>query len=228
MASEWNDIAETNELTFVIEFGEPQGGGSDDGDGGATDAGESDSGSTDDASDDAGTVDDGGSSDTGGGSTDDGTTDGGTTDGGTADDGSTDDGGTDNGAADDGFGDGGEESGGVVSGAGLLDIDADGERAALSDGLLIIRHLFGFQGDSLIAGALASGAEVTSASDIGAVIESRKTQLDVDEDGETKPLTDGLLIIRYLFGFQGQSLVSGAVGPDSDLSDSDIAASCRH
>ena len=227
VASEWNDIAETNELTFVIEFDEPQGGGSDGGDGGATDAGESDSGSTDDASDDAGTVDDGGSSDTGGGSTDDGTTDGGTTDGGTADDGSTDDGGTDNGAADDGFGDGGEGSGGVVSGAGLLDIDADGERAALSDGLLIIRHLFGFQGDSLIAGALASGAEVTSASDIGAVIESRKTQLDVDEDGETKPLTDGLLIIRYLFGFQGQSLVSGAVGPDSDLSDSDIAANLQ-
>ncbi len=26
VASEWNDIAETNELTFVIEFGEPQGG----------------------------------------------------------------------------------------------------------------------------------------------------------------------------------------------------------
>ena len=94
---------------------------------------------------------------------------------------------------------------------------------ALSDGLLIIR----IQGDSLIAGALASGAEVTSASDIGAVIESRKTQLDVDEDGETKPLTDGLLIIRYLFGFQGQSLVSGAVGPNSDLSDSDIAANLQ-
>ena len=59
--------------------------------------------------------------------------------------------------------------------------------------------------------ALASGAEVTSASDIGAVIESRKLQLDVDKDGDTKPLTDGLLIIRYLFGFQGQS--RRAVGP---------------
>ena len=51
--------------------------------------------------------------------------------------------------------------------------------------------------------------------------------LTTDEDGETKPLTDGLLIIRYLFGFQGQSLVSGAVGPDSDLSDSDIAANLQ-
>ena len=59
------------------------------------------------------------------------------------------------------------------------------------------------------------------------MIDSRKTRLDVDEDGETKPLTDGLLIIRYLFGFQGQSLVSGAVGPDSDLSDSDIAANLQ-
>lgn len=116
---------------------------------------------------------------------------------------------------------------GTVDSVNMLDIDGDGMSAALSDGLLIIRHLFGFQGDSLIANALASGAEVTSASDIGAVIESRKTQLDVDEDGETKPLTDGLLIIRYLFGFQGQSLVSGAVGPGSDLLDSEIAANLQ-
>jgi hypothetical protein len=35
---------------------------------------------------------------------------------------------------------------------------------------------------------------------------------DLDGDGESKPLTDGLLLIRYLFGFSGDSLISGAIG----------------
>ena len=38
------------------------------------------------------------------------------------------------------------------------------------------------------------------------------SQLDIDGDGEAKPLTDGLLLIRYLFGFSGESLISGAIG----------------
>ena len=32
---------------------------------------------------------------------------------------------------------------------------------------------------------------------------------------ESKPLTDGLLLIRYLFGFSGDSLISGAIGVDA-------------
>jgi hypothetical protein len=35
--------------------------------------------------------------------------------------------------------------------------------------------------------------------------------LDVDGDGETLPLTDGLLVLRYLFGFTGSTLTTGAV-----------------
>ena len=37
----------------------------------------------------------------------------------------------------------------------------------------------------------------------------------MDGDGESKPLTDGLLLIRYLFGFSGDSLISGAIGTDA-------------
>ena len=39
---------------------------------------------------------------------------------------------------------------------------------------------------------------------------------DVDADGEVKPLTDGLLLIRYLFGLTGDALVRGAVNGDGD------------
>jgi hypothetical protein len=36
---------------------------------------------------------------------------------------------------------------------------------------------------------------------------------DVDGNGVAEPLTDGLLILRYLFGFRGNVLINGAVGP---------------
>jgi hypothetical protein len=35
--------------------------------------------------------------------------------------------------------------------------------------------------------------------------------VDVDGDGEVEPLTDGLLLLRYLFGFRGATLITGAV-----------------
>jgi hypothetical protein len=35
--------------------------------------------------------------------------------------------------------------------------------------------------------------------------------LDIDGNGSVAPLTDGLLVLRYLFGFTGGTLISGAV-----------------
>ena len=37
--------------------------------------------------------------------------------------------------------------------------------------------------------------------------------IDVDGDGLYLPLTDGLLLLRFAFGFTGNTLISGAVGP---------------
>jgi len=42
--------------------------------------------------------------------------------------------------------------------------------------------------------------------------ESASSELDIDGNGETKALSDGLLLIRYLFGFTGEALITGAVG----------------
>jgi hypothetical protein len=36
--------------------------------------------------------------------------------------------------------------------------------------------------------------------------------LDIDANGVTDPLTDGLLVLRFLFGFTGTTLTNGAVG----------------
>jgi len=36
--------------------------------------------------------------------------------------------------------------------------------------------------------------------------------LDVDGNGLVEPLADGLLVLRFLFGFSGDTLITGAVG----------------
>ena len=38
--------------------------------------------------------------------------------------------------------------------------------------------------------------------------------LDVDGDGLVEPLTDGLVVLRYDFGFRGAALITGAIGRD--------------
>ena len=56
---------------------------------------------------------------------------------------------------------------------GVFDIDGDGESKPLTDGLLLIRYLFGFSGDSLISGAIGSGAERDTADEVEAYIQER-------------------------------------------------------
>lgn len=80
---------------------------------------------------------------------------------------------------------------------------------------LVIRFLFGFDGSALIGGAVGDGAEPSSASDVFDYLTEVRIGLDIDGDGEAKGLTDGLLLIRYLFGFEGEALISGAIGADA-------------
>ena len=101
---------------------------------------------------------------------------------------------------------------------GCFSFDVDESLAAqpLTDGLLVIRHLFGFRGESLTAGAVAGGAARDVSDAIALYLSDSNTELDIDGDGASKPLTDGLLLIRYLFGFRGEALMSGAVGAGAE------------
>ena len=97
-----------------------------------------------------------------------------------------------------------------------LDIDANQTPDALTDGLLIIRYLFGFKGGiSLVENAvdLDNGLR-TSPENIKAHIESGLSYLDIDHNNQKDALTDGILIMRYLFGLtEGDSLIGDAVDP---------------
>jgi hypothetical protein len=99
---------------------------------------------------------------------------------------------------------------------GPMPLDADGNQSitALEDGLLTLRFLFGFEGSQLTNGVIGQGCTRCDAPSIQSYLAWLGDLLDIDDDGELDPLTDGLLVARYLFGFSGSLLVSGAVDGD--------------
>lgn len=104
---------------------------------------------------------------------------------------------------------------GVLSSAAhgsALDIDANGTFEPLTDGILLIRTLFGFSGSAVTNGALGIGATRTDPVAIVAHVSGNTSAFDVDRNNVVEPLTDGVLIARYLFGFRGNSLIAGSVG----------------
>ena len=126
--------------------------------------------------------------------------------------------------ADGGFADDDLTANGVVAGLGGpavatggigFNLDADGNSSydALTDGLLIIRYLFGLTGSSLTNGAIGTGATRMDAAAVLTQLDYLKPLLDVDGNGQADALTDGLMLMRYLFGLRGGALVAGAIGP---------------
>jgi hypothetical protein len=93
-----------------------------------------------------------------------------------------------------------------------LDVDGNGAADALSDGIVIIRYLFGFTGEPLISGVVDPGGSRNTAAAVESYLDQAKsTMLDVDGNGQADALSDGILIVRYLFGFTGDALINGAV-----------------
>ena len=94
----------------------------------------------------------------------------------------------------------------------VLDVDGDDAAEPLTDGVLILRRLFNFGGAALVVGAvdLVNCTRCTAPA-IEQYIAQLGMQLDIDGDGQLEALTDGLLIERWLFGFTGAPLTSGAV-----------------
>ena len=78
---------------------------------------------------------------------------------------------------------------------------------------------------ALINGALAPNAGYTNAQEITSKVERIYDLVDIDTNVKTDALTDGLVILRYLFGLRGEVLVNGVIAADTTrLSASDIEA----
>ena len=97
-------------------------------------------------------------------------------------------------------------------GTHFLDIDANSQYDALTDGLMAMRYLLGLTGTSVTTGAVGPAATRSDPTQIGLYLNDIRPYLDVDGNGVADALTDGLLIIRALFGLTGTSLIQGAIG----------------
>jgi hypothetical protein len=99
--------------------------------------------------------------------------------------------------------------------SGSLDIDGNEDYDALTDGLLLLRGMFGLDGSALVTGTIASDAAYTESVDIESRIETLGDLADIDGNGDIDALTDGLLTLRYLFGLEGDTLINGVVASDA-------------
>jgi hypothetical protein len=77
--------------------------------------------------------------------------------------------------------------------------DGDGVVLPLTDGLLALRYMFNFSGASLTTGAVGGACTRCSAATIVVYLDDLALALDLDDNGVKDPLTDGLLVLRYLF-----------------------------
>ena len=69
---------------------------------------------------------------------------------------------------------------------------------AATDGVLLLRYLFGLRGTALVANARGSGASLRDAAQIETYLGNNLALFDVDGDGQTLAMTDGLMILRRL------------------------------
>jgi hypothetical protein len=104
---------------------------------------------------------------------------------------------------------------GMAEKMSILDIDMDGNVDAPTDGLLILRSMFGLTDDALTTGLVVSDAASIGSVDIASRIKMLGDLADVDGNGNIDALTDGLLTLRYLFGREGNTLVAGVVAADA-------------
>jgi hypothetical protein len=106
----------------------------------------------------------------------------------------------------------------------ILDFDGNGVADALTDGMLFIRYAFGLTDNFLVDNAIAINSPL-SHSEIFHNLENARHILDIDADGNVDALTDGLIILRYLFNLRDDSLVNGAIADNAMRTDAaDIEA----
>jgi hypothetical protein len=107
----------------------------------------------------------------------------------------------------------------VEMASGSWDFDGNGQADALTDGLLLLRYAFSLRGSMLTAAATDPETTLTDA-EIEANVESAYNSFaDIDGNGSTDALTDGLLLLRYLFSLRGSMLVAAATDPAATRAD---------
>ncbi|MDG1694337.1 MAG: hypothetical protein P8I13_05700, partial [Porticoccaceae bacterium] len=101
--------------------------------------------------------------------------------------------------------------------AATWDFDGNGQVDALTDGLILLRYTFGLTGETMTTGAVAPDSPFSSSQVEDEVIKALIIA-DIDKDGQVDALTDGLILLRYLFGLTGDPLVAGVISYGAERS----------
>jgi hypothetical protein len=96
--------------------------------------------------------------------------------------------------------------------SGSFDFDGNGTADALTDGLMLLRYAFGLTGAAVTDGAIAGNSPMSSEEVLAALETASGSFADIDGNGVVDALTDGLMLLRSLFGLTGDAVISGAVG----------------
>ena len=97
---------------------------------------------------------------------------------------------------------------GVTQGC-VLDVDGNNAINALTDGLMLLRVMLGLTDDAVTNGATVSGAPRTTWAQIQPFV--HLAALDIDGNGLTLPASDGVMLLRAMFGLTGTAVTNGAV-----------------
>ena len=97
---------------------------------------------------------------------------------------------------------------GVTQGC-VIDIDGNQSISATTDGLMLLRAMLGLTGTAVTQGATVPGAPRTTWEQIAPFV--HLAALDIDGDGATRPASDGVMLLRAMFGLTGTAVTNGAV-----------------
>ena len=94
----------------------------------------------------------------------------------------------------------------------ILDIDGNVQYLPASDGVLILRSMFGLTGTALTNNALGVAATRTGDPQMATYLSDMLPFFDVDSNGRVEASSDGLMIVRTLLGLTGTAITNGAIG----------------
>ena len=105
---------------------------------------------------------------------------------------------------------------GVTQGC-VLDLDGNQTISATTDGLMLLRAMFGLTGTAVTNGATATGAPRTTWEQIAPFV--HLAALDIDGSGSALPASDGVMLLRAMFGLTGTAVTNGVVNPGKTWTD---------
>ena len=95
---------------------------------------------------------------------------------------------------------------GVTQGC-VIDIDGNQSISATTDGLMLLRAMLGLNDTAVTQGATVPGAPRTTWAQIAPYV--HLAALNLDGSGNTSAATDGVLLLRAMFGLTGTAVTNG-------------------